>query len=133
MPNASGSVDLSDLSNLSPEEEAALEGLAERNETTPPEPEVQNVLTAFLVVVGLDGNPQVMALNDPKINPLTGPTPDLIHGACGVIIKDIAAMENAQATAEVMQQQAMAMQQQMQEQMLQRQVAAGLSKPGGRN
>lgn len=132
MPDTSGSVD---LGGLSKEETEAVERLAQERggEPGPEAPQPQKVLTAFVVVVGLDGNPQPMVFNDPQFDILTQATPDLIYAAAATVMKDIEAMENAQATAEVMQQQAMAMQQQMQEQMLQRQVAAGLKKPGGRN
>jgi hypothetical protein len=131
VPDTSGSIDLSSLSD---EEQEAVEELARRNGESPSEagaPQAQKVLTAFLVVVGLDGNPTPMAFNDPQFDILTQATPDLIHAFCGTVRKDIEAMESAQATAEVMQQQAMALQQQMQDQMLQRQVAQGL-KAGAR-
>lgn len=130
MPNASGSVD---LSNLSREEEEALQSMAaQHSNNAPPEEEgAQKVLTTFLVVVGLDGNPQVMAVNDPRFDALVTLTRDHIFAAASIITKDLAAEETAMATAEIMQQQAMALQQQMQDQMLQRQVTAGL-KTGGR-
>lgn len=123
MPDTSGSID---LSRLSEEEEAALEHLTREKGGEPgPEapPQAQKVLTAFLVVVGLDGNPTPMAFNDPQFEILAQATPDLIHAFCGTVRKDIEAMESAQATAEVMQQQAMALQQQMQERMLHQQIS----------
>lgn len=130
MPNASGSVD---LSSLSPEEQAAVADMAEHNATVaPPEPETQDVLTLFLVVVGLDGNPEVLAVSDPRFNSLVTLTRDHIYGAASVILKDRVAEETALATAEVMQAQAQAMMRQQQEAMLQRQVEQNLKAPGGR-
>lgn len=131
MPDASGSVD---LSSLSKDEAEAVERLAsERGGTEPPAAESnepRRALTAFVVIVDLNGNPEPMAFNDPSLNLLTSATPDLIYGAVQTIAKDIAAMESAQATAEVMEQKALQMQQQMQEQMLQRQVAKNLRTEG---
>jgi hypothetical protein len=117
-----------------PEEEEALRSL-QNGERPAEEPKDENepdeVLTMFLVVVDLEGNPQPMGVSDPRFKQLIPATPDLIYAAAMTIAKDIAAMDAGQATAMIMQQQAMAMQQQMQDQMLQRQVAAGL-KNGGR-
>jgi hypothetical protein len=127
VPDTSGSID---LSTLSEEEKAAVENLAQERGGPAEEPEERRALTAFLVVVGLDGNPEVLSFNDPNLNLLTGPTPDLIYAAAQTIAKDFLAMETARATAEVMQQHAMALQQQMQDQMLQRQVQQGLKKGG---
>jgi hypothetical protein len=126
VPDTSGSVDLSATART-PEEEEALRSL-QNGERPAEEPKdgVEDILTLFLVVVGLDGNPTPMAVKDPRYNPLVELTADYIYGAVQTIAKDISAMEAARVTADVMQQQAMALQQQMQDQMLQRQVAAGL-------
>lgn len=122
MPDTSGSID---LSSLSAEEAEAVENLAQEKggEPGPEQPDRQKVLTAFLVVVGLDGNPEVMAFNDGQFDILTQVTPDHIYGACSVIQKDLDAREAALVTADIMQQQAMAMQQQMQDRMLAAQVS----------
>lgn len=86
----------------------------------------RTVLTAFLVLVGEDGNPEVLAFENPEIKVLTPPNSDLIYGAVQVIAKDMAAQETAHAsavaTAQVMVQQARAMAEQQQ----MSQMAAGL-------
>lgn len=118
MPDTSGSVD---LGNLSQAEQEALEALAEKN---PPEPEKPQVLTAFLVILGVDGNPQVMAFPDPDLDMLSEPTNDLVYQAASTIVKDIKAGEVAQATVAMMAQQAQMMAQQQQEAMLRARLAS---------
>lgn len=133
MPDNSGAVD---LSALSPEEQDAVKKMAEENPTEEPEgsyPGDQNpednrrkVLTGFIVLVDYNGNPEVMSLPEHLVLVQSEPTPDLIYAACGVIQKDLAAQETAHATAEVMMQQARAMQEQMQAAHLAQQVKGGL-------
>jgi hypothetical protein len=117
VPDTSGSVD---LGSLSQEEQEALEALAEKN---PPEPEKPQVLTAFLVVVGTDGNPQVMAFPDPDLEMLSEPTNDLVFQAASTIVKDIQLGEAAQATVAMMAQQAQMMAQHQQEAMIRARLA----------
>jgi hypothetical protein len=88
------------------------------------------VLTAFSVIVGYDGNPDVVAFESDDLLLQVDPTSDLIYGACAIIQKDMSAFETAQASAQMtgqfMVQQARAMQEQMQQQ----QIAATLQKTG---
>jgi hypothetical protein len=138
VPDSSGSVD---LSALAAEEQEAVERLAaERGEDpvdgSPEENAPKRVLTAFLVIVGLDGNPEPMAFEDPALDLVTSPTPDLIYGAAHTLIKDLSAQETAQgaahATAQLMMQQARAIAEQQQAQAIAQQVAAsGFGKSHG--
>jgi hypothetical protein len=122
VPNASGSVD---LSSLSTDEKDAVERLAaERGDPPPTEEEApEKILTAFLVLVDMNFNPQVMAVQDPRFEVSTPPTPDLVYATAAVIMKDKAAQESAMATAEIMQAQAQAMMQQQQEAMIRSRLA----------
>lgn len=127
MPDASGAVDLGGNAR-SPEEEEALRALqnGEQPEGEPEEEsQAQKVLHTFLVVVDVNGNPRPIPVEHPQFEALVESTPDLMYGAAAVLAKDFAAVEAAQATAGIMHQQAMAMQQQMQDQMLQQRIAQG--------
>ena len=131
MPDSSGAID---LGSLSPEEQEAVNRMAEENGITGDEPtredtgpKRQKVLTAFIVLVGEDGNPTVLNYeDDERIETHVPVTPDLIYGACATIQKDIAAMETAQASAaatgQFMMQQARAAQEQMQNAAIQAQL-----------
>lgn len=126
MPDSSGAVD---LNSISPEEKEQVERLAEERGGEQPSPEEdhrQKVLTAFLVVVGYDGNPQVLRINDPNLLVQSEPTPDLVYGAASTILKDLEAQETAQAAA------AMTVQAMMEQSraMMEQQMAAQAGLPG---
>ena len=121
MPDTSGSVDLSAPAR-SPEEEDALRSL-QNGEKPAGEPEKQKVLHTFLVVVDLNGNPRPIPVDHPQFETLVESSPDLMYGAVATIMKDFTAVEAAHATAGMLQQQAIAMQQQVQDQMLQQRLA----------
>lgn len=112
MADNSGAVD---LGSLSQDEREAVEQLADTN---PPEAEPRKALTAFVVVVGFDGNPEVMAFEDEELVVQVHPTPDLVFAACSTVVKDLQAQETAQhaaaLTAQFMTQQARAMMEQQQ-------------------
>lgn len=125
MPDTTGSVDLNAPART-PEEEEAIRSL--QNGEKPEEASeqasgAQQVLHTFLVVVDTKGNPQPIPFSHPQFQPLVESTPDLVYSAAATMMKDLAAMESAQATAEMMTAQAQALQQQMQDQMLQQQIA----------
>ena len=103
-----------DLESLSEEQQAALEQMAEEN----PEPEGEQVRTAFLVVVGKDGNTVAIPDLDYAIIRDHMPSVDEIYSAVSVVAKDIQVQETAQITTQFMQQMAAAAQQQMQAQQL---------------
>jgi hypothetical protein len=121
-----------DLASLAKDEQDAVERLAAERGDDPHAPDgsdanaPKKVLTAFLVIVGLDGNPEPMAFNDPSLEVIAPPTPDLIYGAAHTLIKDLTAQETAQgaahATAQLMMQQARAMAEQQQAQAIAQQV-----------
>jgi hypothetical protein len=134
--DSSGAVD---LGNLSPEEKEAVEQMAEEHPEVAegsypgdknPQDNKRKVLTAFSVVVGYDGNPDVVAYTGDDLLLQSDPTADLIYATCATIQKDMHAFDTAQAaaqmTASFMAQQARAMQEQMQ----QAQIAATLQQTG---
>jgi hypothetical protein len=109
--------------DLSPEDQAKIDALAE--EKADPEPEGIPVLTAFIVAIGKDGGYTVIpdlsvALLRDRI-----PTADDIYAACQVVSKDIQTSETAVSTAQFMQQMAQAQMQQRESQKL----AQGLKLP----
>lgn len=119
MPDSSGSVD---LGSLPKEEQEKVEQMADQD----PNQEKQRVLTAFSVVVSLDGNPQVVSLESEDFEMTVPPTADLIYGAAHTIIKDISGQEYAHATAMTTVQTMMAQTRMMAEQQQAQQVAAQL-------
>lgn len=124
MPNNNGAVD---LSSLSAEEQAAVEQMAEQHGEQPEEPKgPHRVLTAFMIIVGLDGNPQVMGFEDPNFELVSQPTGDLVYGAVQTVAKDLAADETARAAAQHTAQLMAAQAQAMMEQQQHAQVAASL-------
>ena len=101
MPNSNGSID---LSSLSEEERQGVEALAEAQGDEAPEAESNEgqplpLITAFLVLVHPDGNPEVRSFEDPSLDIKFKPTADLIYGAAGTIQKDLAGAEQAEAAA----------------------------------
>jgi hypothetical protein len=96
VPDSSGSVD---LGSLSQEDREALEQIAAQNEPPEGEQEKKEVLTAFIVFFNRDGNPEVSAFEDPNLDVLAFPTPDLVLAAISVLAKDLAATETAHASA----------------------------------
>lgn len=119
MPDSSGAVD---LNSLSAEEQKAVEDMAEKTEGSypgdqHPDDNKPKVLTAFAVVVGYDGNPQVVSYEHDDFLVQTQPTADLVYAACATVMKDIKGQEYAQAAAlathQVMMQQARMAQEQM--------------------
>jgi hypothetical protein len=117
VPDNSGAVD---LGSLSPEEQAKVEEMAEQSYPGDQDPgdNKPKVLTAFAVVVGYDGNPQVISYEHDDFLVQSQPTGDLIYGACATILKDMNVQETgmyaAQATQQLMMQQARAMAEQQQ-------------------
>jgi hypothetical protein len=115
VPDNSGAVD---LGSVSPEDREALEQIAAQHEDG--EPEKKQVLTAFLVFLNHDGNPEVADFEDPGLDVQVPPTPDLVYATIAVLAKDLAAQETAQAAAQgtvqlqMMQARAIAEQQQAQ-------------------
>lgn len=102
-----------DLDSLSPEEQEALDKMAEENGE-----DGQEVRTAFLVIVTRDG--QSIAVPDINL-PLRldhQASTDEIFGAAKTVAKDIQVQETAQHTAFAMQQMAMAQMQARQNQQL---------------
>ncbi len=126
MPDSSGSIDLGSLSRA---EQEAVDAMAEKNPPTPDDSKPK-VLTAFVVVVDYDGNPNIVEYGGEDILLQSNPTQDLIFAACSVLMKDMQAFETAQhaaqLTAQHMMQQAQAMQQQMADAQLRQQVGKGL-------
>lgn len=119
MPDNSGAINLEDL----PPE--AQEQLAQMAEETGTEPEAEGfpakrVLTAFLVFVGEDGSPEVMAFEDDGVLVRVPPTTELIRGACHNVIQALNAQETAMVTLSRQMAQAQAMAQQMQSEQLRR-------------
>ena len=117
MPDNSGAINLGDL----PEE--TQEQLARMAEETGTEPEAEDfpakkVLTAFLVFVGEDGSPEVMAFEDEGVLVRVQPTTELIRGACHNVIQALNAQETAMVTLSRQMAQAQAMAQQMQAQQI---------------
>lgn len=106
MADGSGAVDLSASS-------APTEDKPKIPEEKPP------VLAAFAVIIGFDGNPQVVTYEHDDFVVQHPATPDLIYGAAQTIIKDIQATETAQATLSFQMQQAQAIAQQRQAQQVQ--------------
>lgn len=128
MPDSSGSVDLGSLSQA---EQEAVEKLAEaKGGDVEPDDSKPKVLTAFTVVVGYDGNPEIVQYDGEDILLQSNPTSDLIYAACSVLMKDMQAYETAQTaaqlTAQHLAQQAQAMQQRMADAQLHQQVGKGL-------
>lgn len=119
MADNSGAID---LGSLSEEQQEELDRITEeRGDPNDPQHEgsqKRHALTAFLVIVEENGNPEVMAFEDPELVIQVKPTNDLIFGAVSTIAKDMQAQETAQAsalaTAQVMMQQAKAMAEQQQ-------------------
>jgi hypothetical protein len=115
VPDNSGAVD---LGSVSPEDREALEQIAAQHEDG--EPEKKKVITAFLVFLNHDGNPEVADFEDPGLDVQVPPTPDLVYATIAVLAKDLAAQETAQAAAQgtvqlqMMQARAIAEQQQAQ-------------------
>lgn len=111
MPNNSGSVDLSGL-----RQQAEAGAGTEEQTQEPGQP--TTVLTAFAVIVGFDGDPQVVSYEHDDVDVQNRPTPDMVFAACSTILKDIQSQETAQAaaqlTASIMVQQARAMAEQQQ-------------------
>ena len=132
MPDSSGSID---LGSLPKEDQEALAAMAEEH---PPEEEEDKpkVLTAFSVVVGYDGDPQIVAYAGDDLLVQSNPTDDLIKGACRNIVDDLNVLQTAQASAHMTAQLLMQQGQQMQQQMMQQQeaarIAASLDLPGAR-
>lgn len=121
MPDNSGAVDLGSLSNAEQERLAAMaeehpEGSYPGDKN--PGENKRKVLTAFIVLVGYDGNPEVAAFEDETLLVQTQPTNDLVSGACHTIIKDLTIQEQgmftAHATHQVMMQKAREMAEQQQ-------------------
>lgn len=116
MPDNSGAVN---LDALSAEDQEAVQRLAEERggEVVAPEEATadnkREVHTAFLVLVGPDGSPEVLAFDDERLNVRQSPTPDIIYGVIQVLIKDLQAQETAAATVQATMAQARAMQEQM--------------------
>lgn len=121
MPDATGSVDLGGA--RTPEEEEALRAL-QAGEKPAEDPEAQDVLHTFLVVVDLDGNPRPIPVDHPLFKSRIQSTPDLMYGAAATMMKDFAAVEAAQTTAGIMAQQAQMIQEQMRNQMVAQKIAA---------
>lgn len=124
MPDSSGAVD---LGQVTPPTEEPQE---EERQSTDGEERKQPVLLTFGVIVGLDGNPSVVAFEHPSVQAVLQPTNDLLFMAASTLVKDLQAGETAHSAAEMtvglMQQQARA----MQEQFAQAQVAEQLRASG---
>lgn len=116
MADISGAINLGDL----PEDvQEALGTMAEETGTEPdPEFPTKKVQTAFLVFVGEDGSPEVMAFDDDGVEVRLQPTSELIRGACYNILQNLNAQETAMVTLSRQMQQAQAMAQQMQAQQI---------------
>lgn len=112
--------DKPDLDSLTPEQQEALDALAEENE-----PEGEHVRTAFLVILDNDGS--VMATPDIDIPVIRErlPSGDDVFSAASILVRDITATQTAQNTAQMMHQVAMA----AQSQMMNQQIAQGLHLP----
>lgn len=121
MPDNAGALD---LSNLSPEEIAALDGIADRAEVEDEKTEETDDRqpVAVAIVVFQDVNGQIIGTSDvdifEKIKPLRPAGPDDFFSLCSVVLKDIQAQTTAQAVQHGLMQQMVAMQQQAQEQAL---------------
>lgn len=100
--------------DLTPEEQAQIDALAQEA----PEPEGQEVRTAFLVVINKDGSINISPDLDVPLVREHLPGTDEIYSSCQVIAKDIQVSEAAVATAQFMQQMAMAQMQQRETQKL---------------
>jgi hypothetical protein len=127
VPDNSGAID---LGALPPEDQEAVDQLAAGHEG---EPEKRKVLTAFAIVIGFDGNPSVLSYEHDDFEAQTDPTMDLVFAACSTVIKDIQGQEfaaaAAQATHQLMMQQARAAMEQQQAAKIAQQV--NLSRPHG--
>jgi hypothetical protein len=66
-----------------------------KNGNKPPEPQAVQAKTAFLVVVGTDGNIQVSADTSLDVEVQSQPTTDDIYTACALITKDIQVQQTA--------------------------------------
>ena len=122
-----GAIDLSELKSksdvpsldgLSEEEKQKIREMAEQN---PPD-DAESVKTAFLVLLHHDGTAEVSPDLTKKVSREDIPNTPLVFQAVSTIAKDIQVQETAQVTTMFMQQAAMALQHQMQNQ----QIAQGL-------
>lgn len=92
-----------------------------KNGSKPPEPEAPQAVparTAFLVVVGADGNIQVSADVGQPVEMKERCTTDDIFMACSLICKDIGVQQTAQLVSAQLLQMGSALQQQTQEQQI---------------
>lgn len=99
------------INSLSEAEREALAAMAEKHQ---PAEDVEEVRTAFLVLVHHDGAVEVRPDLSTKVDREEIPNTLTVFQAASTIAKDIQVQETAQHTAVFMQQAAMQMQQQMQ-------------------
>lgn len=109
--------------SLTEEQKAAIAALAEK---VPEEETYPHVRTAFAVIVGLDGQVDIDPSLVKNVRVDREPNNDDVIGAAEVIKSKIILSATALQTVGLIQQQAMAQQQAMQNAMLQRQVQQGL-------
>ncbi len=90
MPDSSGAVNLGEKR----QEEDKTEEQAQPGTPT-------RFQTAFGILVGVDGDPQIVSYSHEDIVLNTEPTPDMVFGACATVIKDLQAAETAEAAAKM--------------------------------
>lgn len=100
---------------LSAEDHAAIEALAAK---VPDEEAYPEVRTAFAVVIGLDGTVSLDPSLVKNVRTMREPHNDDVIGALAALKTDVETTLAAMKTAQIMQQQAVAMQEQMREQQM---------------
>jgi len=121
IPAGAKTAPMPDLNSLP---EADLDALAAKVSDEEVYPEVR---TAFAVIVGLDGQISIDPALVKNVRPMRAPHNDDVLGAMAALKTDIETTLAAMKSAQIMQQQAMAMQEQMREQQMHQRVSQALS------
>lgn len=133
MPSERGAVDLS-LDNLTPEQQEALDKIAEETGTKPEEEKAEpNVHLAFAIIKDLDGNTVVSNQVAEGIVPERNPQPDEIFGVLSAVLSSLQSQQTAAVMLQMQMQQMAAVQQQREAAALQQQIQSkgGYRGPGG--